>query len=194
MKGNINMSAKEAERIAVMENLISKRIKQKHAARQLDISVRQTQRLIAKYKKDGVKGLTHKSRGRKSNRAINQSEKDRATDLIRKYYPDWYFEAIGFGSDHVHVQIEFPPKYSGAYVIETIKKNTSRALKEKFGFLKEVYWDEGGIWSVGYFFSTISHGLGSICFKPRDIFLFCSSISKIMVSTVLLTCNSSEGC
>ena len=74
---------------------------------------------------------------------------------VRKYYPDWYFEAIGFGDDHVHVQVEFPPKYSGAYVVETIKKNTSRALKEKFGFLKEVYWDDGGIWSVGYFFSTV---------------------------------------
>lgn len=89
MKGNINMSPKETERIAVMENLISKRIKQKHAAGQLDISVRQTQRLIAKYKKDGIKGLTHKSRGRKGNRAINQKEKDKATDLIRKYYPDF---------------------------------------------------------------------------------------------------------
>ena len=51
--------------------------------------------------------------------------------------------------------IEFPPKYSGAYVVGTIKKNTSRALKEKFEFLKEVYWDDGGIWSVGYFFSTV---------------------------------------
>ena len=89
MEGNINMSAKEAERIAVMENLIAKRIKQKYAAGQLDISVRQTQRLIGKYKKDGVEGLTHKSRGRKGNRAINQKEKDRAIDLIRKYYPDF---------------------------------------------------------------------------------------------------------
>ena len=55
----------------------------------------------------------------------------------------------------MHVQVEFPPKYSGAYVVETIKKNSSRALKEKFEFLKEAYWDDGGIWSVGYFFSTV---------------------------------------
>lgn len=89
MKGNINMSIKEAERIAVMENLISKRIKQKHAATQLHLSARQIRRIKKKYKKDGVKGLTHKSRGRKGNRAINQKEKDRATDLIRKYYPDF---------------------------------------------------------------------------------------------------------
>ena len=64
---------------------------------------------------------------------------------VAKYYPDW----------EIHVTIEFPPKYSGAHVIETIKKNTSRRLKEKFKFLKEVYWDDGGIWSVGYFFTTV---------------------------------------
>ena len=74
---------------------------------------------------------------------------------VKKYYPDWHFETIGFGDDHIYLQIEFPPKYSGSYVVEIIKKNTSRALKEKFEFLKEVYWDDGGIWSVGYFFSTL---------------------------------------
>ena len=74
---------------------------------------------------------------------------------VAKYYPDWEIVSIGMGADHVHVTIEFPPKYSGAHVIETIKKNTSRRLKEKFKFLKEVYWDDGGIWSVGYFFTTV---------------------------------------
>ncbi len=74
---------------------------------------------------------------------------------VMKYYPDWEIVSIGMGEDHVHVAIEFPPKYAGAYVVETIKKNTSRRLKEKYEFLKEVYWDDGGIWSVGYFFSTV---------------------------------------
>ena len=74
---------------------------------------------------------------------------------VKKYYPDWEFIVIGFGADHVHVSMEFPPKYSGSYVVETIKKNTSRELKKKFKFLKKVYWDNGGIWSVGYFFSTV---------------------------------------
>ncbi len=55
----------------------------------------------------------------------------------------------------MHLTIEFPPKYSGAYVVETIKKNTSRHLKRKFKFLSKVYWDGGGVWSVGYFFSTV---------------------------------------
>ena len=73
----------------------------------------------------------------------------------RKYYPDWEYKAIGFDSDHVHLFMVIPPKYSVAFVVETIKKNTSRRLKEKYKFLKEVYWDDGGIWAVGYFVSTV---------------------------------------
>ena len=74
---------------------------------------------------------------------------------VKKYHPDWEIISIGFGAEHVHLSIEFPPKYSGSYVVETIKKNTSRKLKKKFKFIKDAYWDGGGMWSVGYFFSTV---------------------------------------
>ena len=74
---------------------------------------------------------------------------------VRKYHPDWEVVSIGFGEEHVHLSIEFPPKYSGAYVVETIKKNTSRKVKKKFKFVREAYWDGGGMWSVGYFYSTV---------------------------------------
>jgi putative transposase len=49
----------------------------------------------------------------------------------------------------------FPPKYDGCKVVETIKKNTSRSLQQKFDFLSDVYWDDKGIWSSGFFFSTV---------------------------------------
>ena len=75
---------------------------------------------------------------------------------VRKFYPDWYYEEIGIDKDHVHVHMIIPPKYSVSMAVETIKKNTSKALKEKFShFLKKVYWDGGGIWSKGYFVSTV---------------------------------------
>jgi putative transposase len=74
---------------------------------------------------------------------------------VWKYHPDWEIVSLGFGEEHVHVRIEFPPKYSGSYIVETINKNTSRHLKRKFKFIKEAYWDGGGMWSVGYFFSTV---------------------------------------
>ena len=73
----------------------------------------------------------------------------------RKYYPDWYYEAIGMEEDHIHLHMVIPPKYSVSFVIETLKKNTSRQLRERFPFLDQVYWDHGGIWSPGYFVSTV---------------------------------------
>ena len=81
---------------------------------------------------------------------------------VRKYYPDWEYIRIGIDNDHVHVQMIIPPKYCVSKVVETIKKNTSRALRQKFGFLKKVYWDNEGIWGVGFFVSTVGIDEGII--------------------------------
>ncbi len=74
---------------------------------------------------------------------------------VQKYYPDWHFTEIGIDKDHVHVHMVIPPKYGVRFAVETIKKNTIRALREKFRFLDKVDWDRGGIWSKGYFVSTV---------------------------------------
>jgi putative transposase len=73
----------------------------------------------------------------------------------RKYYPDWEYVAIGIYVDHVHLHMVIPPKYAVSMVVETLKKNTSRHLSQKFRFLNQVYWDNEGIWSKGFFVSTI---------------------------------------
>ena len=39
--------------------------------------------------------------------------------------------------------------------IGLIKQNTARDLKQKFPFLREVYWGTEAIWSEGYFASTV---------------------------------------
>jgi len=80
---------KESERIAIMDNLIAKRIKQKHASRQLGISIRQVQRLVKKYKRDGIAALAHQGRGRVGNRALEQDKKDAIIALVKKHYPDF---------------------------------------------------------------------------------------------------------
>ncbi len=74
---------------------------------------------------------------------------------IRKYYPDWKYIAIEVDVDHVHLHMVIPSKYAVSTVVETIKKNTSRHLSLKFRFLKRVYWDNRGIWSKGFFVSTV---------------------------------------
>jgi putative transposase len=74
---------------------------------------------------------------------------------VRKWYPDWEYVAIGMEVDHVHLHMVIPPRYAVSWVVGTLKQNTSRALSEKFAFLKDVYWDEDGIWTKGYFVSTV---------------------------------------
>jgi len=89
MKGVISMSSKETERIAIMDKLVAKQIKQKHASRQLGISVRQVQRMVKRYKREGVSGLIHKSRGRVGNKAMKQEKKNSIVLLIKQQYPDF---------------------------------------------------------------------------------------------------------
>ncbi len=74
---------------------------------------------------------------------------------VRKYHPDWEYIEKGIAVDHVHLHMIIPPKYAVSKVVESIKSNMSRALKEKFRFLEKVYWGGEGIWGVGYFVSTV---------------------------------------
>ena len=74
---------------------------------------------------------------------------------IRKYYPDIEYIERNIQPDHVHLVLSFPPKYSISDVVRVMKANTGLALKEKFEFLQKRYWGRGGIWSVGYFASTV---------------------------------------
>ncbi len=76
-------------------------------------------------------------------------------DEVRKLYPEIEYLERNIQSDHVHIVISFPPKYSIAKVVQIIKQNTGRALYEKFEFIRKRYWGRGGIWSVGYFVSTV---------------------------------------
>jgi len=76
-------------------------------------------------------------------------------DEIRKNYPEIEYVQRNIQPDHVHVVLSFPPKYSIAKVVQIIKSNTEKAMWEKFDFLRQRYYGRGGIWSAGYFVSTV---------------------------------------
>ena len=71
-----------------------------------------------------------------------------------KKYPTLFISSFNTNDDHVHLQIEIPPDLSVAAVVQRLKSESSQLLKKKFKFIREMYVD-GGIWSVGYFVSTI---------------------------------------
>ena len=74
---------------------------------------------------------------------------------INKYYPEFIFETVNHDTDHVHFMVSIPPKVSVGSVVRIIKANTSRGIKQKFEFIKDLYWGTDGIWSDGYFVSTV---------------------------------------
>lgn len=89
MEGQIIMSAKEANRITVLDKLINKQVSQSQAATLMGLSTRQTRRLQQRYQLEGAKGLVHKSRGRVSNNLVDSKKIARAVELIKKHYHDF---------------------------------------------------------------------------------------------------------
>jgi len=74
---------------------------------------------------------------------------------IKEYYPEIDILEINHDQDHIHLLVSIPPKLSVGSVVRILKANTARALKKKFDYLNKVYWGTDGIWSEGYFVSTV---------------------------------------
>ena len=74
---------------------------------------------------------------------------------IPEHYPQIYIKEANHDEDHIHLLVSIPPQMNVGSVVRLIKTNTSRKLKEQFPFLKQVYWGTDGIWSEGYFVSTV---------------------------------------
>lgn len=76
-------------------------------------------------------------------------------DEIREHYPLIDSKTVNHDSDHIHLLISIPPTMAVGSAVRIIKSNTSGSLKQKFPFIKKVYWGTDGVWSDGYFVSTV---------------------------------------
>ena len=74
---------------------------------------------------------------------------------IKDHYPELDIIKVNHDIDHIHMLAVIPPRMSVSEVVRIIKSNTSKDIKKKFAFLKEVYCGTDGIWSDGYFVSTV---------------------------------------
>ena len=74
---------------------------------------------------------------------------------ISNHKPEILIEEVNTDEDHMHVLVSIPPKYPVSHVVNLLKSNTGRKMREKFKFLDKVYWGNEGIWSIGYFVSTV---------------------------------------
>jgi transcriptional regulator with GAF, ATPase, and Fis domain len=66
----IELSAKERERLRVLQQVEEGHLKQIEAARRLHLTDRQVRRLQVRLRSQGDRGIVHRLRGRPSNRKI----------------------------------------------------------------------------------------------------------------------------
>jgi putative transposase len=72
-----------------------------------------------------------------------------------KKYPTLFILTINTSEDHVHLQIEIPPNITISDAVQKLKGASSMAIRKKFKFIREIYLEKDGIWSVGYFVSSV---------------------------------------
>jgi hypothetical protein len=83
------MSVKELRRLSVIHQVMEKKLKQVEASRLLDLTPRHIRRIVRRVQREGDCGLAHRSRGKRSNRAIPERRKAEALRWYAKRYSDF---------------------------------------------------------------------------------------------------------
>ena len=87
--GLVTMSAKDLQRIEVLTEVLAGRRNVASAASVLDISDRQVNRLMVRYRDGGGGALIHQARGRASNNRLEAGVREYALELVRRNYRDF---------------------------------------------------------------------------------------------------------
>lgn len=86
----VTMSNKELHRLPVIQAVIEKRLRRRDAASQLQLTERQVQRLMNRYRESGAAGLTNARRGKPGTHRIDDALRCQTLTLLRENY-------VGFG-------------------------------------------------------------------------------------------------
>lgn len=85
----LKMNRDDLKRLYLLKKVLDKLIPQKEAAKILDLSRRQTRRILLRMRIEGDKGVIHRLRGKPSNHRIAESMKERALRIIQAQYHDF---------------------------------------------------------------------------------------------------------
>lgn len=103
----IRMSRKERERLEVFGRVKRGELPLVKGAELLGLSYRQARRVYRRYRQDGARGLVHRSRGRRSNRAKPAASRQAVLERYRERYGDFgptlaaeHLERDGHAVDH----------------------------------------------------------------------------------------------
>jgi hypothetical protein len=85
----VTMSAREIDRLKVIQEVLARRLLQRQAAEQLDLSRRQVIRVCKRVKANGARGIVHGLRGQPSNNKLKPGVLNQALALVKAKYPDF---------------------------------------------------------------------------------------------------------
>jgi hypothetical protein len=85
----IAMSRRETKRLHIIHQALDKRITQKTAAELVGLSSRQLRRILKRVREEGDDGISHRSRGKASNRRFSPKVKDKVLKLYQGQYGDF---------------------------------------------------------------------------------------------------------
>src|ERR1700681_1530913 len=87
--GVVLMSKRELNRIDVLARLDGRRLTASAAADLMRITLRQTHRLLKRYRDDGAAAIANWRRGRPSDNRLSDVVRDHAIALVREHYADF---------------------------------------------------------------------------------------------------------
>lgn len=90
MTNYLLMSEQELNIKSIMDKLLSRDITEEKASKLIWKSLRQTQRIKKRYKKEWDKGLIHKSRWKESNHKHDPTKYEKAIKIIKEKYLDYW--------------------------------------------------------------------------------------------------------
>lgn len=86
MKEIILLSRREMQRVQVLDQVIRGALSLKSATAMIKVCYRQAKRLMARYRKEGPRGLAHRRRGRTAPNALGSQIRERVLVLHREVY------------------------------------------------------------------------------------------------------------
>jgi len=85
----VTLNMRELDRLKVIQAVVEMGLKPGRAAERLGLTVRQVERLVARYRESGAAGLVSRKRGLASNHQLLAGKAEHALALIRERYPDF---------------------------------------------------------------------------------------------------------
>ena len=74
---------------------------------------------------------------------------------VKESLPELLVLTMNHDQDHIHLHLSISPKMRVSDVVRIIKSISGRLMKKEFEYMRKAYWGSDGIWSDGYFVSTI---------------------------------------